>query len=94
MPPHLLLHAGHLFKDLFTSSEEDGGAWAWVGLIAGGIVGYMLTFADSGGIIWTPELLAGAIFVCGAAAIAGAYVGCLVKAVVDHLVRAGSPPRD
>jgi len=94
MPPHLLLHAGHLLKEAFTFSEGEGGAWAWAGLIVGGIVGYILTFADAGGITWTPELLAGAIFVCGAAAVAGAYFGCLGKVVFDRLFRPGSTPPD
>ena len=89
MPPHLLVHAGHFMTEALTGATEEGGGWAWLGLIAGGVVGYFLTF-NSGG-PWTPELIAAGLFVCGAAMVSGAYLGCLAKLTVDHLN--GVPPK-
>jgi hypothetical protein len=91
MPPHLLLHARHVLQAAFTSASKEGGAWAWAGLLAGGLVGYLVVFSGDGP--WTEGIVALGILGVGSAAVTGACIGALGKVMYDHLAGSGSPPQ-
>jgi hypothetical protein len=86
----LLLHAAQFLKEALTGATDDGGGWAWVGLLAGGVAGYLLAFSGDGP--WTAEIVALGLVVVGACAVAGAYLGCLGKLAFDYLTEKRSPP--
>ena len=89
MRPDILYHAAHLFHEVFTGAADEGGAWAWIGLIFGVIAGLALTLGD--GIPATEELVVLAILLVGIAGVIGAFAGCLAKLVYDQVQ--GTPPR-
>jgi uncharacterized membrane protein len=82
MHPDVLLHAGHFLKEALTGAADEGGGWAWAGLIIGGIVGLVLAF--SGDAPLTEEILVLGILLVAFAAVSGAYFGALGKLVYDH----------
>jgi hypothetical protein len=90
MPPHILIHAGHVLHEALTGATEEGGGWAWAGLILGGIFGYFLTLGSGGptneGIVVVGILLTGLI------AVLGAYLGVLCKLAIDKANGKGSKP--
>ena len=91
MPPHVLIHAGHVLKEALTGATEEGGGWAWIGLIAGGFVGFLVTFGD--GEPMTEGMVVIGIILVGMFTVLGGYVGVLGKLLYDRSTGNGQPPK-